>query len=55
MLIARNQTSAQIAAELNTSPVTVVSHRRDLRRKLALHNTAEVARFAVRHGLVCGT
>lgn len=53
-LIARGRTSAQIAAELNISTPTAVSHRRDLMRKLKLHNTAEVTRFAIRHGLVRG-
>lgn len=31
-----------------------VSHRRDLMRKLKLHNAADVTRFAIRHGLVRG-
>jgi len=33
---------------------TAVSHRRDLMRKLQLHNAADVTRFAIRHGLVRG-
>lgn len=53
-LIARGWTSAQIAAELNISTATAVSHRRDLMRKLKLHNAADVTRFAIRHGLVRG-
>lgn len=53
-LIARGRTSAQIADELNISTPTAVSHRRDLMRKLQLHNAADVTRFAIRHGLVRG-
>lgn len=53
-LIARGWTSAQIAAELHISTATAVSHRRDLMRKLKLHNAADVTRFAIRHGLVRG-
>ena len=53
-LIARGWTSAQIAAELHISTATVFSHRRDLMRKLKLHNAADVTRFAIRHGLVRG-
>lgn len=53
-LIAQGWTSAQIAAELNISTATAVSHRRDLMRKLKLHNAADVTRFAIRHGLVRG-
>jgi len=51
-LIARGWTSAQIAAELHISTATAVSHRRELMRKLKLHNAADVTRFAIRHGLV---
>lgn len=50
-LIAKGWTTPRIAAELNISTGTAVSHRRELMRKLKLHNTAEVTAFAIRHGL----
>ena len=34
---------------------TVEKHRANLMRKLTLHNTAAVTRFAIRHGMVAAT
>jgi DNA-binding NarL/FixJ family response regulator len=41
-----------IARELQVSIKTVEKHRANLMRKLTLHNTAAVTRFAIRHGIV---
>ncbi|MGE0350418.1 response regulator transcription factor [Hydrogenophaga sp.] len=41
--IARGLTSKQIARELNISPYTVNTHRDNLRRKLGVHNGAQLA------------
>lgn len=54
VLIAAGMTSARIAKQLSISLDTVISHRRDLMRKLNLHSTAEVTRYAIRHKLIEG-
>lgn len=41
--IAHGLTSKQIARELNISPYTVNTHRDNLRRKLGVHNGAQLA------------
>ena len=41
--IARGLTSKQIARQLNISPYTVNTHRDNLRRKLGVHNGAQLA------------
>ena len=46
-LIANGKTSAQIAQELHISYQTVLSHRRNIARKLNLHSVAELTRFAI--------
>lgn len=51
-MIAEGMTSAQIAKQLQLSPNTIVSHRKNLMAKLDLHTTAEVTRFAMDHGLL---
>ena len=46
-LIAAGYTGKQIARELAISPSTVRTHRDNLRRKLEVHNSAQLAwRFA---------
>jgi DNA-binding NarL/FixJ family response regulator len=50
--IAVGQSNKVIARELNLSVKTVEKHRSNMMRKLELRNAAEVALFAVRHGLV---
>jgi DNA-binding NarL/FixJ family response regulator len=50
-MLARGQTNAEIAAELEISIKTVETHRARLLRKLGLRSLAELVRFAVRHGL----
>lgn len=53
-LIAGGQTSGQIAEQLNISPATAATHRRDLMRKLGLHTTADLTRYALKHKLLAG-
>lgn len=50
-LIANGQTSSQIATQLHISTATAATHRRDLMRKLGLHSTADLTRYAIEHGL----
>lgn len=50
-LVAKGGTSQQIAEQLHIAPSTVVSHRRDLMRRLNLRGTADVTRFAIEYGL----
>lgn len=51
-LVAQGMTSAQIAQVMTIAPATAVVHRRDVMKRLGLHNAAELARFAVRHRIV---
>jgi DNA-binding CsgD family transcriptional regulator len=53
-LIAKGWTTTKIADALNISTGTAFTHRRELMRKLNVHNTAEITRFAIRHGLAAG-
>jgi PAS domain S-box-containing protein len=46
-LIADGMTSVQIGRQLELSPNTVITHRQKLMKKLDLHSTAEVIRFAL--------
>ena len=50
-LLASGKTSAQIAAALDIATGTVEVHRRNIMRKLKLHNVAELTRYAIREGL----
>jgi len=51
-LIAEGRTSNQIASTLSISPNTVETHRKQIMKKLDLHSTAEVVRFALRQQIV---
>lgn len=51
-LIAAGQTSAQIAVRLNISQTTVITHRRNLMRRLGLHSTAELTAYAIKNKIV---
>ncbi len=53
-LVAQGATARDIAERFNISPFTVRKHRENLMRKLDLHNTAELAAYAVRLGLPTG-
>lgn len=51
-LLAEGKSAPEIAGELHISPSTVDVHRRNLMRKLDLHNVVELTKFAIRTGLV---
>lgn len=51
-LLAEGKTAPDIAAQLHISPSTVDVHRRNLMRKLGLHNVVDLTRYAIRTGLV---
>jgi len=50
-LLAEGMTSKQIAREISVAVKTVETYRRDIMRKLDLHNVAELTRYAIREGL----
>lgn len=50
-LLAEGLTSSQIAGRLHVSTSTVETHRRNIMRKLDVHNVAELTRYAIREGL----
>jgi DNA-binding CsgD family transcriptional regulator len=51
-LVAAGCTSAEIGRHLGISPATAATHRRNLMRKLDLHSSAELTRYALAHKLV---
>lgn len=51
-LIAEEMTNVEIAKKLNNSPMTIITHRKNLLRKLGVKNTAGLIRFAIQHGLL---
>lgn len=50
-LLAGGKSSAQIADALSIATGTVEVHRRNIMRKLDLHNVADLTRYAIREGL----
>ena len=50
-LLAGGKTSVQIAEALHIATGTVEVHRRNIMRKLDLHNVAELTKYAIRVGL----
>ena len=50
-LLASGKTSVQIAGTLGIAAGTVEVHRRNIVRKLDLHNVAELTKYAIREGL----
>ena len=50
-LLASGKTSNRIAEALGIATGTVEVHRRNIMRKLDLHNVAELTRYAIREGL----
>jgi len=51
-LIADELTNEEIARRLNNSPMTIITHRKNLLRKLNVKNTAGLVKYAVQHGLI---
>ncbi len=51
-LIAQEMTNAEIAAKLNNSPMTIITHRKNLLRKLGVKNTAGLIKYAIHNGLI---
>lgn len=50
-LVVEGQTNSSIAAKLSLSPKTVETYRTRIMRKLKVHDTVELVKFAMRHGL----
>jgi len=51
-LVAEGLTSSMIADRLCIAPSTVEVHRRNIMRKLNLHNVADLTRYAISNGIV---
>jgi DNA-binding NarL/FixJ family response regulator len=51
-LLAREKTSREIAVLLGLSPRTIEKHRANMMKKLGIHTTAGLVRYAIRVGLV---
>ena len=49
--VAKGLTSTQIAGQMNIAASTVEVHRRNIMRKLDLHNVAELTRYVISRGL----
>lgn len=52
VLIARSKSNKEIASELGLSIHTVAIHRQNLMRKLNVHDSAGVTRYAIQDGLI---
>jgi DNA-binding NarL/FixJ family response regulator len=51
-LVAEGKTSKQIAAVIGVEPKTAESYRARVMKKLDIHDTAGLVRYAIRHGIV---
>ena len=51
-LIAQEMTNQEIADKLDNSPMTIITHRKNLLRKLGVKNTAGLIKYAVQNGLL---
>ncbi len=51
-LVAEGKANKQVAVELGISIKTVEKHRDHLMRKLAIHDTAGLTRYAISHGII---
>ncbi len=51
-MVVEGRTNAVIAQSLSLSPKTVETYRARIMRKLKVHDTVELVKFAMRHGLI---
>lgn len=51
-LVAEGHRSSAVATQLHISVATVEVHRRNIMRKLGLHNIADLTRYAIREGII---
>lgn len=51
-LLAEGHSVTEIADILSISPKTVGVHHTNIMKKLGIHNTAQLARLAIRHGII---
>lgn len=51
-LIAKGLTDKEIAEKVFLSPLTVITHRKNILSKLSLKNKVEITRFAMENGLI---
>ena len=51
-LVAEGLTTPQIAEQLELSPKTISRHRERIMKKLGLHSSAQLVKFAIRTGLI---
>jgi two-component system response regulator NreC len=51
-LVAQGHTNIQIGEKLDISPKTVARHRERIMKKLDLHSSTELVKFAIRTGLI---
>jgi DNA-binding NarL/FixJ family response regulator len=52
LLVAQSHSSKEVSAKLGISVKTAENHRTNLMRKLGMHDTAALVRFAIRHDMV---
>lgn len=50
--IVKGQTNKEIASELHLSPHTVITHRRNITKKLQIHSSSGLTIYAIMHKLV---
>lgn len=51
-MVCSGQTNREVAGKLGLSVSTVETHRKHIIEKLDLHSTADLVRYAIRHGIV---
>ena len=51
VLLAQGQSTRHIAQQLNISPKTVEFHKANITRRLGVHTTSDLIKFALAHGL----